>query len=97
MLKTKPAAEWAICLVVPPGKTVGGLHIPNQEGLEKLHLVAASEGHYTAGTLVPCAIPVGSFLIPRPNAEIHDIGVLEPQHVMIHLRDVVGFQPPEND
>ena len=90
-----PAAEWALCRVVPPGTTEGGIVIPEREGTHKLVLVQAAEGHYTAGTFVPFKAPKGSRLIPRPTAEVHDIGALLAQHVLVHLRDVVGFIPPE--
>lgn len=61
----------------------------------RLVLVAASEGHYTAGTKVPCAIPIGATIIPRQNPECYKIHRLwmpkgdDRDLRMLHLRDVM--------
>jgi hypothetical protein len=96
-MRMKPAAEWC---VVEAQEMSRILISAEHAEMKKLVLVEASDGHYTAGTKVPCEIPVGSVIIPRMNPEIWPVHQMwrdkddDRDLRMLHLRDVMSFIPP---
>lgn len=96
--KLVPAPEWCIVEAQAMSKII--LEAEGGDSV-RLVLVAASEGHYTAGTKVPCSIPVGATIIPRQNPECYKIHRLwmpkgdDRDLRMLHLRDVMLVIEPE--
>lgn len=89
-----PAPGWAIVRIVEPGKTEGGLHIPEIDGHGKVMLVAKSKGHFKAGVLVPCEAPLGARLLMMPNGESANSPLLPREHHLVQLHDILAWEVP---
>lgn len=106
-MNLKAGTEWVVCEALEPGKTAGGLIIPgvsnNQEQPMYRHITQHDvRGYWTAGSFVEMFIPAGSLLIPRGGAEMQGIHPMyredswrDRKMMLVHLRDVAGFIPPE--
>jgi len=94
-----PAPGWAIVRAEDAQTTAGGIVLPNTNGLGqavRLVLVRASAGHYKAGALVPCEIPVGARLFMAGDYVSGDIPAgcgAPPDHSLVQLTDIIAWGP----